>query len=90
MYTRTLEVQFSGNKAIYSYGLTDLDGTPVVGQRVVVPTKLKDDGTVTLTIATVVSVHNIVGPSLKPIIALLPNSQIAWATSEVKRLEVLA
>jgi hypothetical protein len=90
MYSQILDVQFSGNAAVYNYGLTPVDGDPVPGQRVVVPTKMKTDGTVTLTIATVVGVRPLgdtAQETLKPIISLLSKQAIDWATREVFRLE---
>ncbi len=49
-------VQFSGNARTYNYMLQDNMLLPDVGNRIVVPGKLKEDGTLALSIATVVAV----------------------------------
>lgn len=84
-----ISVQFSGTPKEYAYTCPT---EPALGQRVVVPTSMKKDGTVALSIATIVAfglaAESI--PSAKPIIALLDSSLIAAARAFVLKLEVLA
>lgn len=85
---KSLSVNFSGSVAVYPYTYAPALGTPQIGQRVVVPTKIKSDGTVTLTIAHVVEVHDtVVEGAVKPIIALLQPEAIEQATAVCVQLE---
>jgi hypothetical protein len=90
-----IAVQFPGTPKEYAYVSA---AEPVLGQRVVVPTSIKKDGTVSLSIATIVGFSIDVGYSgkvephleLKPIIALLDPVLIAAAQEFVLKLEVPA
>lgn len=86
---KTLNVQFTGNAAMWPYiHVPEIEGEAKPGQRVVVPTKLKNDGTVTLTIGTIAEVHDGVLPGAsKPIIALLDTARIGTAQHIVEGLE---
>ena len=86
---KSVGVQFSGKPAVYNYyvpeGLEGLEA--LVGTRVIVPNKLKDDGTLSLTIATVVEVHDEAkGDATKPVIQVLSTGWIDWATATMKEL----
>lgn len=87
-------VQFTGNTAIYAYEIADAlsvpTGTlPFPGHRVVVPTKMKNDGTVTLTIGRIAEVSDdelaalVAGGNVKPIIQVLSHRLIDAATKAV-------
>lgn len=80
-----ISVQFPSNAKEYAYTSTQ---EPALGQRAVVPTMIKKDGTVALSIATVVGF----GPSVegaKPVIALLDSALIAAAQEFVLKLEAV-
>ena len=79
-------VNFTGSPAAYNYSFSE--GDPAIGDRAVVPTKMKGDGTVTLTIATVIWVQGepLLGAD-KPVIAFLSPAVIAGATAVCARLE---
>lgn len=80
-----LQVKFSTSETLYNY---HSQWQPEVGQRVVVPTTVKKDGTVTLTIANVVTVcQTPLDNADKPVIALLDAAAIAAATEAVLALE---
>lgn len=58
---QAVAVQFSGKATTYNYLVEATDGAMIApGQRVVVPNKLKDDGTLAVSIATVVELHTTV------------------------------
>lgn len=83
-----VSVQFTGTPSLFNYRCDPALGTPVEGQRAVVPTKMKNDGTVTLTIATIVSVSDDnPGQSSKGILALIAPERIAAATELVIAME---
>lgn len=53
---QAITAQFSGSPRTYSYRVSPLEGAVLkVGDRVVVPNKLKDDGELSLSIARVVA-----------------------------------
>lgn len=85
----SIGVQFSGNKTVYLYKVNSFTVSELkVGSRVVVPTKMKEDGTVSLSIATVVEIHDeLKAGADKPIVQALSEVALAYATSEVSRLE---
>ena len=84
----SIEVTFSGSDKPYLY-TTTVQGQ--IGQRVVVPTKMKADGTVTLTIATVSEIHDTLHEgAVKPIVMLIPFTAIEHARQVVAELEALA
>ena len=94
-------VQFSGNATVYPYEVpnnrTTVYGEPAaVGMRVVVPTKMKSDGTVTLTIGIIVAVEAdelaklVAAGPVKPIIQVLDAQEIAQATAVVAAIEIAA
>ena len=87
---RYVTVNFTGSPAAYTYSFDPtFHDNPAIGDRVVVPTKMKGDGTVTLTIATVVSFSTDPLPGAdKPVIAFLPANRIAEATAACAALEV--
>lgn len=81
----SLSVTFSGSDKPYLY--TSVVGAEV-GQRVVVPLKLKPDGTVALTIATISEVHATLREgAVKPIVTLLPFWSVEHACKAVAALE---
>lgn len=86
---KSLNVQFSGSTVLWGYLYNPAtDGEPQAGQRVVVPTKLKNDGTVTITIATVVDTADTVPAGVhKEIIAFLSVERIAQAQELVAKME---
>ena len=76
-------VQFSGSAREYNYNVDGLEPQP--GDRIVVPHKLKDDGTLSLTIATVVSpVREASAEGLLPALVLIPRALIEHATQLMK------
>jgi hypothetical protein len=81
-----ISVQFSGTPKEYAYVSA---AEPVLGQRVVVPTSIKKDGTIALSIATVVGFGQ-TAEGAKPVIALLDSALIAAAQEFVLKLEVPA
>ena len=92
-----VSVNFSGATDLYNYSFDPtFHNGPVVGDRVVVPTKMKADNSVTLTIATVVEVSDTTLPGAdKPVIAFLPTEAIANATRicaslEAKRVQTIS
>ena len=86
---KALSVQFTGSTAVYPYLCNPVTHyNPTKGQRVVVPPKMKNDGTVTLTIGHIVNVHEEPpAAAVKPIIALLNVALIEEATEICKALE---
>ena len=85
-----IRVRFSGKAVPCNYSFDpDIEGRPVIGTRVVVPTKMKSDGSVTLAIASVIAVSGSRLPnSEKPIIGFLCGESIYTATAVCARLEV--
>jgi hypothetical protein len=88
---RSLGVQFSGNgKAVYWYGLPVGASGMVLrpGLRVVVPTKMKDDGTVSLSIATLVEWTQEPHPDAdKPCVCILDHHWLGEITEHCKAVE---
>lgn len=83
---RYVSVTFTGNSVPYNYNFSE--GNPVIGDRVIVPTKMKPDNSVTLTIATVVALSDTPLPNAdKPVITFLCAATIAGATAVCARLE---
>jgi hypothetical protein len=74
-----IEVQFPGTPKTYGY-TSPLE--PVLGQRCVVPTIIKKDGSVALSIATILTFGPVV-EGAKPIVALLDDLAIARASEFV-------
>lgn len=89
-------VQFSGKTPVYYY-LCHPEDAVKVGERVVVPTSLKEDDSVSMTIATcIVRLEEppaALNPQdllkLKPIVQSLDPVQLAYAASELKRIAAL-
>ena len=80
-----IEVQFPGSPKTYDYTSPT---QPELGQRCVVPTIIKKDGTVALSIATVVGLPGFIAvpagdAPIKPIVALLDNAAIQAAQNFV-------
>lgn len=89
LYDRTVGVQFSGKAQVYPY-LVDAEQSDsiTIGCRVVVPVALKDDGSLSLTIGTVVELHDeIKESSNKPVVVVITKGALETAKS---RLNVLA
>jgi len=84
----SISVQFSGNgKGEYLY-LASSDAGIKVGDRIVVPTKMKDDGTVSMSIATCTQVHEGVEEgAAKPVIQRIDPVAVTLATEAVRSLE---
>jgi len=87
-------VQFSGSTKEYGYLLTQEQAALVhKGARVVVPTKMKDDGSVSLSIATVtdleVSVDEAGMKLLKPIVCIIDSKVLTEVTAAVQKLSGL-
>jgi hypothetical protein len=85
-----VEVQFTGNAKTYIYSApafcSDLPGAIQPGDRVVVINKIKEDGSVSLSIATVVGVGEASETSLSenstmPFVQLVPKSTIDMAAA---------
>jgi hypothetical protein len=82
----SLGVQFSGKTTVYNYFIPkkyacDADWKVQPGTRVVVPNSLKDDNTLSLTIATVVEVHDEKKEdATKPVVQVISPSWLKWAT----------
>jgi hypothetical protein len=83
---QSIGVQFSGKPTVYFY-IIHPDDKVTVGDRVVVPNSLKDDGSLSLTIATCVERHEVCRPeAVKPMIMSIDNVHLRWAEQEMKRL----
>lgn len=87
-------VQFSGGSPKeYPYLVPRLDAMHVAkGMRVVVPTKMKDDGTVSLSIATITDpIPEIASAEalalLKPIVCLIDLMKLAEVTLACRKLD---
>ncbi len=92
MTTRVIDVQFSGKPAVYTYLVPEGDH-PVVGQKVVVPTIIKTDGEVSLSIAKIVDVTSAWGavpPQTKRYVQLLEVDQLALAEADTRRAAAAA
>lgn len=83
-----VEVQFSGNAKLYSYLIPSFYSEPLTavhpGDRAVVISKMKDDGTPSLSIATIINVGRCDDPTavmLQPFVQLVPKSAIAAAVA---------
>ena len=93
---KIIAVQFSRNKAEYPYICTAAEAEHIqIGSRVVVPTTMKDDGTVTLSIGHVSAIGN--GEAApdevadkKPIVMVLDAAKLADVTQIVANLEKAA
>jgi hypothetical protein len=94
-----IEVQFSGNgKGIYPYIYHGAAPEARISNRVVVPTKMKDDGTVSLSIANIVEVwadevyfseHPDAKPvGIKPVVAFINSETLAIVTEAVRCIEI--
>lgn len=82
---RAVSVQFSGNAKPYNYSIEQQMAVEV-GDRVVVPGKLKDDGSVSLSIATVILVGAHIPPML-PVVSVIPKALLALTAEKVKAHE---
>lgn len=85
-----VEVQFSGNPKLYGYLIPAFyaEGGALAAvqpaDRVVVISKMKDDNTPSLSIATIINVgecDDIVAQTYKPFVQLVPKSAIASAVA---------
>lgn len=84
----SIGVQFSGKPQVYYYFMArdwaeeEATALKTPGARVVIPNSLKDDGTVSLTIATVCEVcdHMKEGCN-KPVVSLIPAEWIGYAAT---------
>lgn len=82
-----VEVQFTGNAKTYSYLIPDTDADHAAanpGVRVVVVSKMKDDGTASLSIATIVGVGQCseeVAATLKPYVQIVNPASLALAVA---------
>lgn len=87
---KSVSVQFTGTPGSYAYSFDPSQHPiqPTIGMRVVVPMRMKADNTLSLTIATVTSVHDEkIGSADKPVIEFLRPTQIEKATVAVQTLE---
>ncbi len=83
---RSIGVQFSGNAKVYAYVMHPTEEVKIK-DRVVVPVKLKDDGTLSLSIATVVEVHKTLSDDAeKPIIQVLSDVYLNHAERVLQQL----
>lgn len=87
MFMQVVECQFSGNAKVYEYLVVNpsSDGEPTYvapGMRAVVISKLKDDGTPSLSIVTIIKVKNLpVGEfNLMPVVDIIDPGNLANVT----------
>lgn len=87
----TIDAQFTGNPKAYAYRVGHLVEMPQPGDRVVVPNKIKEDGTMSLSIATVVTApvpHTAdPGVTILPVISVVTAQAIADATALITNKE---
>lgn len=84
MFMLPIETQFSGNPKKYTYLACSNDALPdvKVGDRVVVISKLKEDGTPSLSIATVTKVDPLANlDGLMPIVDIISRDNLKHATA---------
>jgi len=78
-------LQFSGSAKEYAYAVGHLRTVPQVGDRVVIPNKVKDDGTLSLSIGTVTGdLHEHAGNDLLPVIQIISKEDLFGAGEMVK------
>jgi hypothetical protein len=91
MYMQNIEVQFSGSPKKYTYVAVHPDHPVDIrpGDRVVVVNKIKDDGTASLSIATVTDlVPQVDGTELPaPIVDIIDRNNLANVVEIVKSMQ---
>ena len=87
--TPFVTVQFPSSPKEYGYRIDLLDVTPVIGDRVIVASKVKDDGTLGMTLATVTSeVREVFDPAgVLPIVALIRAEAIKGALDLMPKVQ---
>ena len=81
-------VLLSGNSTVYHYAASEIElFTCSVGDKVVIPNKLKDDGTLSMSIGTYIGrSSDVAAEGLKPIVQFLGHDAVCSAREAVAKM----